>query len=87
MNFGILPLTFADPVDADGIQQADILHLAGLHNLRPGEKLTVQNVSQNVTFFTRQKLSSRQIDVLRAGGLIDWVKASLHSQPFEVEKS
>jgi len=77
VNFGILPLTFVDPHDADGIQQGDRLHLTELDDIRPGEHLVVQNVTRNRTFVAQQALSSRQIEVLRAGGLINWTRARL----------
>jgi len=77
VNFGILPLTFVDPHDADRLQVGDRLRLSGLSDIRPGVRQTVQNVTQNRTFIAQQSLSSRQVAVLRAGGLINWVRARL----------
>jgi aconitate hydratase len=81
VNFGILPLSFVDPHDADRIQQGDTLRLSELDKIRPGENLSVQHVNQNRSFEVQQTLSPRQIEVLRAGGLINWVRARLKPQP------
>ncbi len=81
VNFGILPLTFVDPQDADRIQQGDKLRLTELHDMRPGQRLNIQEVTQNRTFVVQQNLSLRQIDVLHAGGLINWARASLQLEP------
>jgi aconitate hydratase len=35
INFGVLPLTFVDPVDYEGIQAGDMLRLAGLRRSLP----------------------------------------------------
>jgi hypothetical protein len=77
VNFGILPITFADPAEYDRIHQDDRLRLTGLDNLAPGEPLKVRNVTQNREFEVRHELSERQIDVLRVGGLIVWVRERL----------
>jgi aconitate hydratase len=77
VNFGILPLTFVDPHDADSVQQGDQLRLTKLTQFKPGERMTVENVTQRRSYETQQTLSPRQIDVLRAGGLINSVKAKL----------
>src|SRR5215207_3156614 len=38
-NFGVLPLTFADPADYDGIAQGDVVRLSGVHGaLRSGQR-------------------------------------------------
>jgi aconitate hydratase len=79
VNFGILPLTFVDPHDAERIQPGDRLRLTELDDIRSGEHLSVQHVTQNRTFVARQTMSARQIEVLRAGGLINWVQTRMHS--------
>ena len=76
VNFGILPLTFQDGEDYDAIQPDDVLSLEGLHNLSHDQtEITVQNQTQNREFTALHSLSPRQIDVLKGGGLINWVKS------------
>src|SRR5262249_3807175 len=64
INFGILPLTFADPAEYDRVRQDDRLRLSGLTELAPGRSLRVANVTQNREFEAKHDLSPRQIEVL-----------------------
>ncbi|MGI9119808.1 MAG: aconitate hydratase [Acidimicrobiales bacterium] len=71
VNFGILPLTFADPSSYDGLDQGDELHLPEVaERVRSGQTLTVDNRTRGTTFTVEHHLSSRQVDVLLAGSLI-----------------
>ncbi|RJS91329.1 aconitate hydratase [Salinisphaera sp. Q1T1-3] len=72
VNFGILPLTFADAADLDNLKQGSKLKVSGLHEaLEQGDtvELTVEGGSP---IACRHALSARQIEILRAGGLINW---------------
>ena len=42
--------------------------------LRQGSQLTVRDVTKNETLVTRHQLSGRRVEVVLAGGLINWVK-------------
>ncbi len=76
VNFGILPLTFQNGKDYDAIGLDDVLSLEGLHKLTHGQtKITVRNQTQNRELTAVHSLSPRQIEVLEAGGLINWVKS------------
>ena len=77
INFGVLPLTFADPQSWHEIAKDDVLaieqvfeQLAGNSNVR------VTNTTKSGTFETQHRLSTRQLEVFRAGGLINWIKSS-----------
>jgi aconitate hydratase len=74
VNFGILPLTFAQPAESDLIQLNDRLKLTGLQGLHPAGQLHVHNQNQNRSFDVQYNLSMRQIEILSAGGLINWVR-------------
>ncbi|HEV7226127.1 MAG TPA: aconitate hydratase [Pirellulales bacterium] len=75
INFGVLPLVFADEAQYDRLAID-----AGLKIDRPGDQLragktiVVQSAAQGETFETRHELSDRQIEILIAGGLINWSK-------------
>lgn len=72
VNFGILPLEFADVDDHDQLQQGSELKLEGLHAaLADGDPVSVQ-VDGGDTITCRHTLSPRQVEVLQAGGLINW---------------
>jgi aconitate hydratase len=75
INAGILPLVFADEADYDEIEQGDEWEITGVRAaLQAGEELTVRNLTQNQAFNVTYKLTARQVDVLLAGGLLNYVK-------------
>jgi aconitate hydratase len=67
INFGIIPLTFADKHDYTGIVQGDMLELDA-KGLR--KTLRVKNVTINVEIQVELDLSDHAKDVLKAGGKI-----------------
>jgi len=72
VNFGILPLTFEDPKDAGKIRQGDAMELSDLRTaVREGETLSVRNATQGFTFNVRLAASSRQKEILLAGGVLN----------------
>ncbi|MBW3541345.1 MAG: aconitate hydratase, partial [Planctomycetes bacterium] len=74
INFGILPLEFVDTNDAENIEASDRLRLTGLDRLGEKRELTVENVSKDKCIRVKHRLSPRQVAVLSAGGLINWVR-------------
>jgi aconitate hydratase len=84
INFGVLPLTFVDPADYDGIEAGDVLRLEGLRrSLAEGGELAVKNVTRGRTFQVRHFMSPRQVEFMLSGGLINWLKARM-SGPAEL---
>jgi aconitate hydratase len=72
VNFGILPLTFADKQDYTRIAQNDVLEL----NLKDLKKsLLVKNVTKGVTLRVELSLSHREKRVIKAGGKLAAIKA------------
>jgi aconitate hydratase len=65
INFGIIPLIFADKRDYTGIVQGDMLEL-GTKGLK--KTLRVKNVTRNVEMQVVLDLSDHDKDVLKAGG-------------------
>jgi len=81
INFGVLPLTFIDIADYDGIQTGDVLRLSDLRRvLVAGGNLLVENVTRQQTFQVRHNMSPRQVQFLLRGGLINWMKEHLSGQ-------
>jgi len=75
INFGILPLVFADPADYGRLRQGDRLRLEGVRQaLEGGQPLTVQNLTQGYSFPVRYDLSPRQVQIILAGGLLNYIK-------------
>jgi len=82
INFGVLPLTFVDPADYDGIQAGDVLRLTDLRRvLTEGGELVVENVTRQYKFQMRHYMSPRQVLFLLRGGLISWMKERLSALP------
>ena len=82
INFGVLPLTFVDPADYDGIQADDVLRLTDLRRaLTEGGELVVENVTRQYKFQMRHNMSPRQVVFLLSGGLINWMKERLRALP------
>ncbi|HEX2134661.1 MAG TPA: aconitate hydratase [Microvirga sp.] len=79
VNFGVLPLTFADPADYDRLGVGDVIELSDVHAvLRSGGKEIAAKVNGGrSTMALRHDLSSRQIDLLLAGGVINWLRDRL----------
>jgi aconitate hydratase len=75
VNFGILPLTFADAADYDRIGQADELEIAGVTAaISGGQMVTVANATKGFDFTCRVGLAPRQRKILAAGGLLNYTR-------------
>ncbi|HUF89922.1 MAG TPA: aconitate hydratase [Gemmatimonadota bacterium] len=76
VNFGILPLTFADPADYDAIEQGDRLVIPGIRGaIQDGVELTVESRDRGRSFLVRHELSERQIDLILTGSLISFFRS------------
>lgn len=77
VNFGVLPLRFADPDDYERIAHGDTIRLESLHTaLAAGPELTADNLTKNQRYRLRHDLSPRQIEIILAGGLIPTLRNS-----------
>ncbi|RKQ95702.1 aconitase [Kushneria sinocarnis] len=75
VNFGVLPLTFDSQEDYDALESGDRLAFENIYDaLGAGDtlKVSVNDGERSITL--RHGLSKRQIEVLQAGGLIEWMK-------------
>ena len=76
VNFGVLPLTFAEPGDYDALEQDEVICIPALHQaLRAGGELVARLSGQGRELRLRHDLSERQLDVLLVGGVINWVRS------------
>ena len=70
-NFGILGLEFTDAADYDRIDPDDRLEVEQVGDaLAGGRDLSVRNATKDEVYAVRHRLSPRQVDMVRAGGLI-----------------
>jgi len=75
INYGVLPLTFAHTADYDRIAKGDVIRLGGLHAaLWRGPEIQAGTGSDGRRVTLMHALSPRQIEVLLAGGLINFVR-------------
>jgi aconitate hydratase len=82
VNFGVLPLTFADPDDYDRLMLETVIRLSGVHTaLRSGKKEIAASLDNagdgDTTVALRHDLSKRQVDLLLSGGVINWLRDRL----------
>ena len=74
VNFGIVPFTFVNEADYDNIDEGDVLKITDLHDLQPGKNMTVVNTTKNTSFEVAHTLSQLDIDILMAGGRLNYIK-------------
>jgi aconitate hydratase len=75
INFGILPLTFVDPVDYDKTEQEDELETVDIRRaLSQGKRIRIANKTKNETYETEHALSDRQLKMVLEGSLINVVR-------------
>ena len=75
INFGVLPLTFKDPDEFSKIEQGDHLRISNLRNaLERDDLLKIENVTQKRMFEVSHGLSSREREILLAGGLLNYTR-------------
>jgi aconitate hydratase len=77
VDFGVLPLRFAgDPTQVD-LHPGDVLRFDDLHRqIQSGAEVRATVGDGERTVLGRHDLSERQVEVLLAGGLIGWRRAS-----------
>ncbi|SDM01826.1 aconitate hydratase [Sediminibacillus halophilus] len=74
VNFGVLPLEFVHNEDYDMLEHGDVLRVKNLHQTLPATNALEVEVKGKGPIEAKHSLSSRQIDVMLHGGLINWVK-------------
>ena len=75
VNYRIPPLRFIDRADYDAIEVGDELELSDLREaLSAGRPVRVRNKTKGREFQVGHALSPRQIEMLLAGGLTNWLR-------------
>jgi aconitate hydratase len=76
INFGILPLTFADPDDWNRIAPGHGLRLPDVREaIRRGNQVHILNQSTNEMYIAEHGMTERQVQMLLAGSLINLLRA------------
>jgi aconitate hydratase len=75
INFGILPLTFSRGEDYDKIGAGEEIEIAGIAAaLTKGADLSLMDKTANLCIPLKYSLSSRQREILLAGGMLNYTK-------------
>jgi aconitate hydratase len=75
INSGILPATFVNEEDYDKIDMDDKLMFDDIREqLKSGDVLTLKNITKGIDIDVRVSLSERQVEILLAGGLLNYTK-------------
>jgi aconitate hydratase len=78
-NYGVLPLTFAEPEGRDRVEAGDVLVIEEVaRQLREGDgRVEAHNASRDESLDLRHRLSQREIEMIEAGGLINVMRRKL----------
>jgi len=76
INFGILPLTFADPSDYERIEQGD--HIEIEVGQLPHE-MVMRNITKGEEYVVRHDLGEKEQEIMVTGGLLPWIKKKVVS--------
>jgi len=75
INFGVVPLVFADAADYDHVQQGEELEIQGIIEcIKDGKPIQVKNLTRKTSFEATLNLTEQEKETLLAGGLINLVK-------------
>jgi len=76
INFGILPLTFAEPSDYERIEQGD--HIEIEVGQLPHE-MVMRNITKGEEYVVRHDLGEKEQEIMVTGGLLPWIKKKVVS--------
>jgi aconitate hydratase len=77
VNWGVVPLVFDDAAAYDAIEPDDRLRLPGLRAaLAAGDRVTLVNTRGGARFTASCPLTSRERDILLAGGILAHTRAT-----------
>jgi aconitate hydratase len=78
VNFGVLPVTFDDPTLYDHLEEGDMLRIADIRQqlARSPQDFRLKALidGKDFVFTVSHALSKREIDVLLAGGITNWIR-------------
>jgi len=74
INYGVLPLLFANPADYDGISLGDELVIEGWRQQVPSGVVRIENLTKKAYFTAVAELSGEEKDIVLCGGRLSKVK-------------
>ncbi len=77
INSGIIPMTFENEADYDSIDMNDELLIeAAIEQVKAAGTVRVKNLTKQTEFNVKLSLSDRQVQMILAGGLLNYTKVS-----------
>jgi len=78
VNWGIVPLQFATPEGYEAVEQGDELYIPGLRSLlAAGQPIVIENRRTGASIPATCALSSRERDIVLAGGVLAQARAAV----------
>jgi aconitate hydratase len=75
VNFGVLPLVFANPDDYEAVDQGHTLRFGNLHEAIDADEVSVHDETTGQELRCRHALGDREREMILAGGLINHLRA------------
>lgn len=77
INSGIIPMTFENEADYDKIDMNDELAIDNaIEQVKNADTIVVKNLTKNTQFNAKVTLSDRQVQMILAGGLLNYTKVN-----------
>ncbi len=77
INSGIIPMTFENEADYDKIDMNDELAIDNaIEQVKNADTIVVKNLTKNTQFNAKVSLSDRQVQMILAGGLLNYTKVN-----------
>ncbi len=77
INSGIIPMTFENEADYDKIDMNDELTIeSAIDQVKKADTIVVKNLTKNSEFNVKVSLSDRQVQMVLAGGLLNFTKVN-----------
>ena len=80
INSGIIPMVFECDEDYEKISLEDELEICDLYNGLIENRVIIINHSKNESFYARVELSPKEVDVVKAGGKLNYTKNLLEKE-------
>jgi aconitate hydratase len=78
INFGVLPLTFSNAEDYKKVEPNDVIVITDVFKqIQPGKQVKATIADKKLEIILDHRFSQRQVEILKAGGLINFVKRSM----------
>ncbi|MGP4071580.1 aconitate hydratase [Piscibacillus sp. B03] len=75
INFGVLPIQFVDDSDYEKIENGDVLVFEGIRDkIRNDNEFEISIKGKDDKIRVRHGLTSRHLDIILEGGVINWIK-------------